>query len=249
VRRAWHGEWFDGYLKDILFDPDREIITAMDSLPANVDESANAAELVRQEKAARGNDIEALSIDAVAFQGPVVRELQDPEGLDLDLYVPASSANAESTCFGPEEFSEDIERGELRCPAGNTTTRRKRNRHDTGWQYSFPAKVCADGSLQSRRMAKPPRNIGRSVTKNEYEAEYRRMRAKAQTSEFAAVRKEHRKVERKLAELVRWHGGRRTRYRGRWKVRCGDLMIGMVVNVKRIVHLLTISRSAAVAIG
>jgi hypothetical protein len=145
VRRGKHGEWYDGYLLDVMIDADSELITALDVLPANGDEAANAVELVRQEEAAQGNEIEALSIDKIGFQA---------------------------------------------------------------W------------------------------FKNEYEAEYRRMRRKAQTSRYAAVRKEHPKIERKLADLVRRHGARRARYRGRWKILRGQLLAATAANVKRIVHLL-----------
>jgi len=88
-------------------------------------------------------------------------------------------------------------------------------------------------------MSKPIAKVGRAVNKGDYEVEYRRMRAKAQTSQFAKVRREHPKVERKPAELVRRHGARRTRYRGRWKVLCGQLLAATAANVKRIVFLLT----------
>ena len=63
-------------------------------------------------------------------------------------------------------------------------------------------------------MANLPKTTGRTVIKNEYEEQYQRMRAKARTSEYAAVHSEHPKIERKLSELVRRHGARRTRYRG-----------------------------------
>lgn len=64
---------------DIMMDADSELITATNVLPANGDEAADAVTLVKQEEAAHGNDIEALSIDKIGFQGPVLRELQDPE--------------------------------------------------------------------------------------------------------------------------------------------------------------------------
>lgn len=48
---------------------------------------------------------------------------------------------------------------------------------------------------------------------------------------------EHPKIERKLSELVRRHGARRARYRGRWKVLIGGLLVGTVVNIKRMVYL------------
>jgi hypothetical protein len=59
------------------------------------------------------------------------------------------------------------------------------------------------------------------------------------------VRGEHPKIERKLSELVRRHGARRTRYRGRWKVSLGQLMAAFVTNVKRIDQLLSAPKVAA----
>jgi len=244
ARRGKHGQWYDGYLLDVMSDADSELITAINVLPANGDEAADAAELVRQEETAHGNDIEALSIDKIGFQGPVLRTLEDPKGLGLDVYVPPKSEHKTSH-FCPNEFSEDPAHGTLTCPAGHTTSQRKRTRNNTGWQYSFRTNLCANCVLQTQCMNKPPKTMGRSVISNDYEAEYRRMRSKAQTSQYTAVRKEHPKIERKLADLVRWHGARRARYRGRWKVLCGQLLAAMAANVKRIVHLLDDSGSTA----
>jgi len=81
ARRAMHGQWYDGYLLDLMMDADSELITAIDVMPANGDEGANAAELVRQEEAAHGNDIQALSMDGAGFRGSVLRDLEDPAGL------------------------------------------------------------------------------------------------------------------------------------------------------------------------
>jgi hypothetical protein len=178
-----------------------------------------------------------LSVDSVAFVGPVLKELQDPEGLDLDLYVPPIQEQ-QTTCFAPEDFKEDTSQGTLTCPAGQSTARRDRNRYDTGWKYYFPAEVCAGCALRERCLQKPSANTRRAVIKNEYEPQYRAMRTKAQTAEYAAVRREHPKIERKLSELVRRHGVRRARYRGGGKVPIGGLLAGTVVNIKRMVHLL-----------
>jgi transposase len=237
ARRGKHGQWYDGYLLDAMMDADSELITAINVLPANGDEAADALELVRQEETAHHNDIEALSMDKIGFQGPVLRELEAREGLGLDVYVPPKS-ELETTCFRTEDFSEDQAQGTLTCPAGHTAVRRKRTRYDTGWQYFFASKLCATCPLQSQCMAKPPKTTGRTVIRNGYDAEYDRMRAKAQTSQYAEVRREHPKIERKLAELVRWHGARRARYRGRWKVLCGQFLAATAANVKRIVYLL-----------
>jgi transposase len=243
VRRGKHGEWYDGYLLDAMIDADSELITAIDVLPANGHEAANAARLVRQEETAHGNDIAALSIDSVAFQGPVLEELQDPAGLALDLYVPPKP-EASTPYFPPEAFREDPPQGRLTCPAGQTTGRRERNAHDTGWKYRFAREGCASCPLRERCMKKLPATTGRTVIKNEYEEPYRRMRAKTQTAEYGAVRSQHPKIERKLSELVRRHGARRARYRGLAKVLCGQLLAALAANVKRIVHWLSAPKLA-----
>jgi hypothetical protein len=245
ARRGKHGQWYDGYLLDVMIDADSELITAIDVLPANGDEAANAAELVRHEETAHGNDIEALSIDGVAFQGPVLRELESSEGPGLDVYVPPTT-EAPSQYFTPQDFTEDPVNKTVTCPAGQGTASRERNVRDTGWSYRFRHRVCAECPLRNRCMPKLPKKHGRTVIKNEYEGEYRRMRAKAKTPQYAEVRREHPKIERKLSELVRRHGARRTRYRGRWKVLAGQLMAAFVTNVKRIGQLLTAPEVAAV---
>ena len=243
TRRGKHGDWYDGYLLDVMIDADSEVITAINNLPANGHEAADAATLVQQEETAHGNKIAALSIDSVAFQGPVLKELQDPAGMALDLYVPPKPETP-TVHFRPEDFAEDPQQGTLTCPAGQSTARRERNPHDTGWKYRFAGNTCAGCPLRDHCIEKST-TTGRTVIKNEYEAQYRQMRAKSQTAEYAAVRSEHPKIERKLSELVRRHGARRARYRGRWKVLCGQLMAATAANVKRIVHLLCAPKLAS----
>jgi transposase len=247
VRRGKHGDWYDGYLLDVMMDADSEVITALDVLPANGHEAAHAATLVHEEETAHGNKIAALSIDSVAFQGPVLEELQDPGGLALDLYVPPKPETP-TAYFRPEEFREDPQQRTLTCPAGETTGHRERNAHDTGWKYRFEREQCAGCPLRERCMEKLPATTGRTVIKNEYEEQYRGMRAKAQTTEYAAVRSEHPKIERKLSELVRRHGARRARYRGLSKVLRGQLLAAVAANVKRIVSLLCAPQVASVGV-
>jgi len=119
ARCGRHGDWYDGYLMDVTVDPDSEIITEVEVLPANGDEAANAARLVRREEACQGNDIQQVSIDGIGYNGPVLRELEDPEGLALDVYVPPHP-EAASNVFGPEKFVEDSQRRVVTCTAGET---------------------------------------------------------------------------------------------------------------------------------
>jgi len=238
ARRGRHGDWFEGYLVDISMDADSELITQINVLSAGGEEAADAVELIRGEETAHGNHIEALSIDGAGFNGPVLRELEDPQGLDVNTFVPPPKQKPSQT-FTPDDFVEDAERGCLTCPAGQTSIYRYRNREHRGWIYKFRYSTCEKCALLPRCMKNPPKDrMGKNVRKNDYEQEYRRARAKTTTVEYAQIRTEHPKVERKLGEILNRHGGRRARYHGRDKVLIQELMAGMATNLKRLVRLL-----------
>lgn len=237
ARRGKHGDWYDGYMLDVSMDADSQLITSIDVLPANADEAANAAKLIAREEQAHGNDVKALSIDGVAYQGQVLHELQDPEGLDLDLYVPPSP-QSESTKYTAKDFQEDREAGKATCPNGEQTTTRYRNTKDTAWTYRFDRDKCQACPLRANCMDSLPKHSGRTVRKNDYAEDYRKMREKSGTEKYKEVRRQHSGIERKIADLVRNHGARRARYRCRPKVLCQQLMTAFAANVKRMVKLL-----------
>jgi transposase len=239
ARRGMHGDYFEGYLLDVAMDADSEIITAVNVLPANGDEGADAAALIRQEEQAHGNDVEAVSIDGAGYRGTVLRELTDPAGLNLEVFTPPT-AMPPPAVFGAERFTLTVvgDAPVLTCPAGQTTRQRERGRHDTGWKYHFRKQQCAACPLREQCLTNPQSRKGRSVTKNDYEAEYAAAQAKAQTPAYAKVRRQHPAIERKLSELVRRHEARRARYRGRLRVLYQGLATCLVVNMKRMVRLL-----------
>jgi transposase len=244
ARKGWHHQWFTGYSLDIAMDADSEWITAIAVLPANGDEAANASHLIEQEEQAQGNDVETLSIDGIGFRGELIEQWSDPEGLNLEVIVPPTEP-APAGGFPPESFTLDAAGQTLTCPAGATTQSRVRNEKDTGWKYRFSAGPCAECPLRAQCLAKPETTTGgRTVIKNDHEATYRAAREKAQTPRYREVRAQHPKVERKLGELVRWHGGRRARYRGRAKVLIQELLTGFAVNVKRLLKLLENAEAA-----
>src|SRR6476659_9654944 len=55
ARTGKHGDYYDGYLLDVSMDADSELICALDVLPANGDEGANATHLITSEEQAHGN--------------------------------------------------------------------------------------------------------------------------------------------------------------------------------------------------
>jgi transposase len=238
ARRGKHGAFYTGYSLDVAMDADSELITALNLLPANGDEAADATILIAQEEQAQGNDVQALSLDSIGWRGDLLRQWQDPMGLGLEVFVPPVPLPAPTATYTAAAFVVDAEATTLTCPGGQQTRHRQRTAPDTGWKFTFPAALCHTCPLQRHCLANPAGVAGRTVIKNDYTAEYSAARAHAQTPAAAQVRRQHRAIERKLAEMVRWQGGRRLRYRGRHRGLIQYLLTGMVVNVKRMVRLL-----------
>jgi transposase len=241
VRTGKHGDYYEGYLLDVSMDADSELLCAVDVLPANADEAANATQLIASEEHAHGNDVESLSIDRIGYRGDVLAALSDAaDGPQLTVYVPPIDWTVPAPeLFQPEVFTLNATRNEVRCPGGGTTRIRQRTKGGHGWRFSFAPAQCQPCPLRTQCL-QPSTKRGRSITKNDYEAQYHAAQRRAQTAEYYAVRREHPRIERKLADLIRWHDGRRVRYRGRLRVKIQYLLTAIVVNCKRIIKLLSL---------
>ncbi len=108
----------------------------------------------------------------------------------------------------------------------------ERRRPATGFRSSFKCRnfrgICA--------RLEPP--LWNRNTDNTRIRPYRRVRELAGTTRYAAVRKEHAKVERKIAELTRNHGARHALYHGLDKLQIQMTLTALAVNFKRIARLL-----------
>jgi transposase len=241
VRTGKHGDYYEGYLLAVSRAADSELICAVDVLPANGDEAANAKQLIASEAQAQGNDVASLSIDRIGYRGDVLAELSEAaEGPQLTVYVPPIDwLPPAPELFQPDAFTLN-DAGDEGCgPGGATSRTRTRTRRGHGWQFRFRAAQCHPCPLRAPCL-QPDTHGGRSVNQNDYEAQYRAAQQRAQTSAYQEVRREQPRIERKLADLIRWHNGRRVRYRGRWRVKMQYLLTAAVVNCKRIVKLLSL---------
>jgi transposase len=245
ARRGRHGEWYEGYSIDISMDADSNLITAVDVLMAGGDEAKSAVNLIKSEHQAQGNQVENLSIDGVGFNGPMLRELESPEGLNVTVFTPTRESGGQEI-LSVSEFALSDDGKSVTCPAGQRSSTRQRDegRHRTYFQ--FRRENCASCALLAKCKPKLGEGIygGRGVTKSDYEAEHERARARTKTQAYAAVRREHPAIERKLNEVMNQQGARRAKYWGKQKNKSQALMTCFTVNVKRIRKLL-LGRSCA----
>jgi len=240
ARRGKHGEWYDGYVVDIMMDADSELITEVNTLEAGGDEAKDAVALVRREQETQGNTIDSLSIDGAGFHGEMLRALEDAEeGLGVTTYVPPKK-EAESDRFTPVDFTSSEDRSHVTCPAGEASRYRQRTSDGRAFIHRFARCQCDGCPLTGQCVSRPGQGaFGRSVQKSDYEAEYQRARERSKTEEYASVRREHPAVERKLNEVMNHHDGRHARYWGQAKVHVQECMTCFTVNVKRLVKLLS----------
>lgn len=236
ARWGHHGEIYCGYKLDISMDADSRLITALNVMPANGDEVDDATTLIHHEEEIHGNDVAAMSIDSVGFDGAKLAEWTDAEGLNLEVFVPPKK-QIETKYFKGEEFHEDESGQALVCPAGEKSFSRNRNEDKTGWIYRFDRRTCIACPLAAQ-CVKSLKWKGRSVNRTDHAAHRAAAREKAKTEKYRHVRKEHLAVERKIWELVQQHQGRRARCRGLPKVTIQQLLTGFCVNVQRIVRML-----------
>ena len=237
ARRGTHGASVEGYRLESSVDADSAGLTALNRLPGHGDEARDAPTRLAAEPRTQGNAVEALAIDGIGWHGAVLRALSAPEGLGLEVSVPPP-APAATPWFGPEACVLDAPQGGVTCPGGPQTATQERRANHTGWTCVLARRQCAGCPQPAQCLTTLPQKQGRRVIKHDAQAEYDAARARATTPGDAAVRQPHPRVERQVADIVRYHDGRRRRYRGQWRVKVQYLLTGLVVHVKRRVQRL-----------
>ena len=167
-----------------------------------------------------------------------MREAAD--GPQLTVYVPPIDwVPPAPELVQPAAFTLNAAGDAVRCPGGVTRGVRKRTRRGHGGQLRFRAAQCRSCPLRAPCLS-PQTKGGRTVNKSEHAAQDHAAQPRAQTVASQEVRREPPRIERKVADLIRWPNGRRVRYRGRLRVKVQDLLTATVVNCKRLVKLLSL---------
>jgi transposase len=150
--------------------------------------------------------------------------------------------------FKQADFDIDFQQQVVTCPGGQTSVSwlpRPQEDGHVGAHVLFKHK-CADCA---HRALCAPGSSGRSLEISPYYAELTARRREAQTAAFKEEMKNRPAIEGTLSELVRKHGLRRARYRGKAKVRLQHLFTGAAVNLKRLTWALEAQRKPKKALA
>jgi hypothetical protein len=146
----------------------------------------------------------------------------------------ARDTSSKPTGFKQADFVLDFDRQVATCPNGQTSVSwlpRLQPDGRVGAHVLFRHKC---DSCPYRALCAPGKS-GRSLEISPYHQEITARRQEAQTEAFKKDMKHRPAIEGTLSEMVRKHGFRRARYRGKGKARLQHLFTAAAVNLKRLI--------------
>ena len=224
---------FFGYKSHVSMVEGDEIITAYHVTPGNVVDGQQLPVLVEQTER-NGAQVSELVADA-AYGSQ--KNLELLEAHHITGYIPVNPAAYTSL---PTGFEYNKDSDEMICPAGHSSYRRSRftsaNKTGRGGAtYFFNPEICAvcplrDGCYNGQR-------IGKSITVSDPHPVQEAAKQRQHSEEGKAIYRRRAVIEHKLAELKRFCGLKRARYRSHLRVYLQAVMACVVANAKRMTKL------------
>ena len=201
---------FNGYKTSIAVDEESQIIVGLDVLSGDAGDATDTLSLVEQAEANTDEKVASTTGDCAYGGGPTRKEFADANRELLAKVPQEASRNGQ---FSKSAFDIDLDKDQVTCPAGVTTT----HFHPTpngGKTFVFGS-ACADCPLRSRCTTS---QTGRSVSVHPQEAQLKAARAYQASTEGKARLRKRVVVEHRLARLGQLGMGQ-ARYFGRAKTR------------------------------
>jgi len=218
---------FDGHKAALAVEMESQLIGSVEVLAGNAGDQEKALELVHQTERVMEAEVEETVGDCAYGGGPTRRAFADAERV-LTAKVPVGS---NGDCFPKSAFALDLEKQEVRCPAGPTTSAYHSRGEGRGGRFVFAAATCEACPLRGQCVrGKGPR----TVTIQAEEGLQQQARAHNQSETGRKSLRERVVVEHGIARLVRL-GIRKSRYFGRKKTRFQVVMAAVVANLRLVI--------------
>jgi hypothetical protein len=160
-----------------------------------------------------------------------VENIRALETAGIRAYVPLPDWDARTPFYSLSQFTYDREQDLFRCPQGHPLRRHSAHYDTEVVSYRAEAAICNACPVKA---ACTTSDHGRLVHRS-FHADYLdRVRGYHATEGYAkAMRKRQVWVEPLFGEAKNWHGLRRFRLRGLWKVNCEGVQVAAGQNLKR----------------
>lgn len=153
----------------------------------------------------------------------------------IEAFLPTADLSQRTGFYPLERFSYDADRDQFMCPQGHTLPLYSRKKTEQVFVYRAEANVCNACPVKVKCTDS---KSGRYLYRSFFYPYLARVDTYHQTEAYKkAMRKRSVWVEPLFGEAKQWHGLRRFRLRGLWKVNIEGLLIAAGQNLKRLLSI------------
>ena len=226
-----------GYKAHLIMEEETGIITGVETTPANTTDGSQLKPLLKEQADVYSLRPQELTADKAYDWGENLESLANNRTIANIALSRVNHRNG-AGYFTVDDFLYDPENVKLMCPAGHISTSCYSEilyNNKSGNAFQFKPSLCNTCPLKAKCIKN---NKGRRVYISYYEPYFRLARERLATEEGKEAYGNRYKIEQKMADLTRYCGLRRCRYRGLDRARIHTLLATTVCNIKRMVKLL-----------
>ena len=221
---------FAGYKAHISLDEESAIVTSVRTIGGNRNEGAHQeVERLLEDDATKDIAQEAVCADSLYDSYENRNQIHKQR---MRAFIPSRrKAGAENIKRHLDNFIYDRNKDTIICPEGYSPI--SKTKQEQGSLYIFSTTQCRN-CPNMHNCPTPNGDRVRVYVSNDYRL---KLMDDIPTRLEALIKRKG--IERKFGEVKKWHGLARARYRQRWRVAIQSFMTFSVVNIKRIVTLLS----------
>jgi IS5 family transposase len=229
-----------GYKAHIVVEEESGIITEVATTPANATDGSQLLPLLKEQEKAHSLTPQELTADKAYDWGENLESLASKKTI-ANIALTRQVNHRTGVDFTVGDFLYDPENIKLMCPAGHISTNcynvvlKNYQQDKPGYAFRFRPTLCNVCPLKAKCVKN---KAGRRVHISYYEPYFRMARERLATEEGKEAYRNRYKIEQKVADLTRYCGLRRCRYRGLERAGIHTLLATTVCNIKRMVKLL-----------
>jgi hypothetical protein len=224
------GERLDG-------EPPQNFIASMVTQSATESDEAGMVDTLAAQAGLGFKAPSELFVDGAYVSAASIVEAQAEK---RELVGPAQPSPTRAKGYRTDEFDINIEERRALCPANKENTQCSRLEEEATGKVSYRfewSTHCHDCPLRDACISQGQKH--RTVTVGQHHTVLQSRRQEQKTDAFKKRMHQRNAIEGTQSELVRAHGLRRARYRGRAKVDLQNQLIGAACNIKRWLRLVS----------
>ncbi|MBF8303932.1 MAG: hypothetical protein HW399_307 [Dehalococcoidia bacterium] len=229
-----------GYKAHIIIEEETGIITGVETTPANATDGSQLKPMLKEQQEIHSITPKELTADKAYDWGENLESLAGNKTI-ANIALSKQVNHRNDGYFTVDDFLYDPENIKLMCPAGHISTNcyseilYNYQLNKPGYAFQFKASLCNVCPLKPKCVKNKQ---GRRIYISYYEPYFRLARERLATEEGKQAYRNRYKIEQKIADLTRYCGLRRCRYRRFDRAGIHTLLATTVCNIKRMVKLL-----------